>query len=149
MKSTPSRLLKFAVLAAFAGTLFGASGCATIVGKGTYPVQITSSPSGAQFSIKDRYGNTVHTGRTPSTVELKSCAGYFRGASYTVEFESGNIIPIRSSSNSWYFANIPLCMLGVGFIGMFVVDPLTGAMRKLPDAAETAYLDIDNPENSF
>ncbi|UVE18269.1 hypothetical protein NVV93_02390 [Pseudomonas sp. LS44] len=111
------------------------SGCASIVGNSTYPVAISSSPAGANFEIKDANGRLMHTGTTPSTVSLKSGNGYFGRAHYTIAFQKEghepNEVRLDSELSGWYWGNI----LFGGLIGMLIVDPLTGAMYKLPEAA--------------
>ena len=55
------------------------TGCATIAGKSDYPVTISSTPSESKFIVTNEGGKEVHSGITPSTVTLKSGAGYFDG----------------------------------------------------------------------
>lgn len=111
------------------------SGCASIIDGSSRPVTIKSTPDGAHFVVKNANGTEVHSGTTPSTVTLGSKAGYFQKMQYTVVFSKEGYadqnIPLTPSLNGWYFGNI---LLG-GLIGMLIVDPLTGAMWKLPDDA--------------
>lgn len=110
-------------------------GCASIVGESRYPVAISSAPPGAAFEITDKNGTVLHNGNTPSTVTLKSGKGYFSGQTYTLNFKKEGYpdksIKLNSSLSGWYWGNI---LIG-GLIGMLIVDPLTGAMYKLPEAA--------------
>jgi len=106
--------------------------CATIVSKSNYPVEITSNPAGAKFTLKENKQNTIlHQGVTPTTVTLPASYGYFKPASYTLEFTKKGSTPqtiqVNSAIDGWYFGNI----LFGGLIGMVIVDPLTGAMWKL------------------
>ncbi|MET4696484.1 hypothetical protein [Endozoicomonas lisbonensis] len=116
------------------GTLFIA-GCASVVSESSYPVALQSTPSGASFTITDQNGQVIHTGTTPGTVTLKSGAGYFSAANYTVQFKkpgyNGSTITVSSTMDGWFMGNI---LLG-GLIGMLIVDPITGAMWKLPPTA--------------
>lgn len=118
-----------------AACLFALSGCASIVGDSKYPVAVKSTPAGASFTIKNRAGEVVHTGTTPGTVTLKSGSGYFKGEAYTVTFHkdgyADTTTQLTSSMSGWYWGNI----LFGGLIGMLIVDPLTGAMYKLPDSS--------------
>jgi hypothetical protein len=111
------------------------TGCASIVGNSQYPVAVKSSPEGATYTIKNRAGEVVHQGVTPGTVTLKSGRGYFKGEAYTVTFHkdgyADQVAQLNSSMSGWYWGNI---VFG-GLIGMLVVDPLTGAMYKLPGSA--------------
>ncbi|MBB6340228.1 hypothetical protein HNP49_000378 [Pseudomonas fluvialis] len=109
------------------------SGCASIVGDSTYPVAVNSSPAGASFEVRNNSGKVVHTGTTPQTVTLDSGDGYFSGAQYTIAFSKEGHAPqevtVDSSLSGWYWGNI----LFGGLIGMLIVDPITGAMYKLPE----------------
>ena len=120
-------------------TIIGAAtlttGCASIVSDSKWPVAVTSTPDQAQFTIRNQAGVTVAGGTTPQTIMLDGGAGYFDGETYTVHFakdgySAGDVI-VDSSINGWYFGNL---IFG-GLAGLFVVDPLTGAMWKLPASA--------------
>jgi uncharacterized protein YceK len=53
------------------------SGCATIVSKSEWPVQIASTPDGADVSITDvRDGKKVFTAKTPTSVVLTAKGGF-------------------------------------------------------------------------
>lgn len=107
--------------------------CATIVSKTSYPVNITSNPSGYDVTVKDRNGEVVHRGTTPANVTLSSRGGFFKPASYTLEFgKRGKVsqtVHLSAGMDGWYFGNL---LIG-GLLGMVVVDPATGAMWKLPE----------------
>lgn len=107
------------------------SGCATIVGKSSYPFNIRTDPAGAGLSITDKKGKEIFKGTSPATVVLKSGAGYFSRAEYQVKLSAPGyaeqIIPVNFKMNGWYFGNL---LLG-GFLGMLVIDPISGAMWKL------------------
>lgn len=109
------------------------SSCASIVSDTSYPVTINSSPSGAKFVVVNDRGMCMHSGRTPSTITLKSGDGYFSGSSYRIKFTKKGFedkeITVDSSFDGWYVGNV----LFGGLIGMLIVDPLTGAMWKLPE----------------
>jgi len=111
--------------------------CASIISKSQYPVSITSHPEGAIFSVVDRNNQLVHQGRTPETVTLASSAGFAKPARYSITFDEPEYEPsphqLSSSIDGWYFGNV---VLG-GFIGMLVVDPITGAMWRLPKSIST------------
>lgn len=116
-----------------AATIALSSGCASIVSDSSYPVAITSEPSGASFTITNKTGTIVHNGQTPATVTLKSGAGYFAKASYILTFSKegfdDQVVNVTSSMDGWYIGNI---VFG-GLIGLLIVDPATGAMYKLPE----------------
>lgn len=122
---------KLAITAAISASLF-VSGCASIVSDSQYPVTVHSNPPGAEYQIRNRSGNVIHQGTTPSTVTLKSGDGYFKGARYNLQFTKEGYEQqsqtLDSSMDGWYWGNL---LLGGG-IGMLLVDPLTGAMYKMP-----------------
>ncbi|WP_256891816.1 hypothetical protein [Rodentibacter pneumotropicus] len=63
------KLLRISFLTA---TIGFSTGCATIVSKSEYPVNITSNPTGVAFEIKNRAGKIVTHGTTPQNVVLKA-----------------------------------------------------------------------------
>ncbi len=123
-------------------TLALLSGCSTIVSDSVYPVSITSSPSQADFVLKNRAGESVYFGKTPQTVTLKASSGFFKGETYTLVLNKDGFdektIEIQSSLDGWYFGNI---LIG-GWIGMLIIDPVTGAMFKLPQNAGASLSEV-------
>ncbi len=125
------KITKVMVALLFAGIT---AGCATIVSDSSYPLAVNSNPDGASFTVTNRDGVEVNRGTTPMTVELKAGGGYFRAQTYTIvlskEGFEDQVISVRSSMDGWYWGNI---VIG-GLIGMLIVDPITGAMFKLPES---------------
>ncbi len=123
--------LTLTVLVLITTVLF--SSCASIVSKTSYPIYIRTNPAGANISITNKKGKEVYRGQSPTTVTLKSGAGYFAKAEYLVKLSSvgfeEKVIPINYKLNAWYFGNL---FIG-GLIGMLIIDPLTGAMWKIKD----------------
>lgn len=117
------------------GSLILCSGCASIVSDRVYPVSVTSSPEGAQFTIRNEDGIVVAKGTTPETVSLKAGAGFFNGETYTITYKKQNCESatkiVDSELDWWYLGNI---VFG-GLIGFLIVDPATGAMWELPEYA--------------
>lgn len=115
------------------------AGCASIVGDSKYPVLVSSAPLGAAFEITNKAGRIVQSGSTPATIVLKSGRGYFKGETYTLRFKKGGypeqVTVLNSRLSGWYWGNI---VFG-GLIGMLIVDPLTGAMFKLPESATADF----------
>lgn len=112
--------------------VLGSAGCASIVGKSQYPVAISSHPDQAEITITDEKGDAVYSGKTPTTVTLRTKAGYFKGKNYTVTFHkegyAEHVAEIRRGVSGWYiFGNL---VFG-GLIGYLIVDPATGAMWTL------------------
>ncbi|MCW9732732.1 Hsp20/alpha crystallin family protein [Avibacterium sp. 20-15] len=122
-------LLKVALFVATVGL----TGCATIVSKSTYPVSIQSVPEGANFTITNREGKIVSQGITPQVVKLKSGSSYFKPEKYLITFDKKGFtketIEIQAKLDGWYWGNF---VIG-GPLGHLVIDPLTGAMYRLPE----------------
>ncbi|RNI30170.1 hypothetical protein EFA69_11770 [Rufibacter immobilis] len=122
--------MKKAIVMLLCGTTLFASGCASIVSKTRYPINLSSAPDGAKFSIVDRNGHEVASGQTPTTVTLKTGNGFFKKAIYSIKFSKAGhtdkTLTLEADLNGWYFGNL---IFG-GFIGMLIVDPATGAMYK-------------------
>lgn len=122
-------LLKVALLA----TTLGLTGCATIVSKSTYPVSIQSVPEGANFTITNREGKIVSQGITPQVVKLKSGSSYFKPEKYLITFDKKGFtketIEIQATLDGWYWGNFAIG----GPLGLLVIDPITGAMYRLPE----------------
>ena len=123
-------LLKICLLSIAA---LAATGCASIVSESRYPVSVTSAPSGAAYEISNEAGSVISSGVTPNQVTLKAGAGYFDGEKYTVNYRKEGYLSktevLDTNMNGWYWGNI---VFG-GLIGMLIVDPLTGAMYRLPE----------------
>ncbi len=107
--------------------------CASIVSKSNWPVTVNSNPSGLAFTITNRSGKVIHQAATPSTVTLKSGAGFFKSGKYTITaIKDGKTVSqttLTAKLNGWYLGNI---IFG-GLIGILIVDPATGAMYALPE----------------
>ena len=111
-------------------------GCASIVSDSQYPVAFQSDPVGARFTVTNKKGAIIYDGSTPATVMLESGAGYFQSGDYTVTFakdgHATNTVQVNATLDGWYIGN-----LLTGPIGFLVIDPLTGAMWKLPPVVST------------
>lgn len=105
--------------------------CATIVSRTVYPVRIDSSPHKVKVTVADRKGKEIYTGLTPANITLRSGAGFFQRAIYTITFNKEGFkertIEVRATLNGWYFGNV---VFG-GVVGLLIVDPATGAMYRL------------------
>jgi hypothetical protein len=107
------------------------SGCATIVHGGPRSIPIASNPPGATVSIYDRDGKEVSKQTTPFTASLRTKYKYFAGQNYKLVFEMAGYrkqeVELRSTMSGWFWGNLAFG----GVIGMFIVDPNTGAMYNL------------------
>jgi hypothetical protein len=124
--------MKLTIVALTVCSLF-LSSCATIVSSRQVPTAIDSSPSKMAFKVVDQNGVVVTQGVTPSTATLNRSSGYFQPGKYTIEIsKNGKVVgkeTVSAGINGWYFGNI---LLG-GLIGMVIVDPLSGAMYRMPE----------------
>jgi hypothetical protein len=109
------------------------SNCASIVSKSSWPVSVQSQPSGVEFLVKKADGTVISNGKTPQIVTLNSGAGYFKPGKYIIETKNrGKVVSaqeLTATINGWYFGNLGFG----GLIGIVIVDPLTGAMYRLPE----------------
>lgn len=110
----------------------GLNACASIVSKSDWPVSIQSEPAGLAFTITNQDGVQISSGKTPQTVTLASGAGYFSSAKYKIQYTHNGVPTVRevkADLNGWYWGNF----IFAGLIGFLIVDPLTGAMYRLPE----------------
>ena len=128
-------------------SVFFLTGCASVVSKSEWPVSFKSDPPGAEVVIKDISGNEINNGITPATFTLRSSSGFFSGANYYAEFKLNDYkvvkTRINSTVNGWYWGNILLCQFGL--IGGLIVDPVTGAMYKLPPECVVNLNKVESP----
>lgn len=91
---------------------------------------------------------TLMEGRTPATVTLDSSSGFFSGADYRVVFSKDGYhqqtFPLNSSLDGWYVANI----LFGGLIGLFIVDPATGAMWSLDNVVAVSLSEREDADTT-
>ncbi|MGJ3257846.1 MAG: hypothetical protein ACFE0K_16140 [Alcanivorax sp.] len=117
----------------------GMSGCASIVSDSSYPVTLTTTPSGVSYTITNtKKGYDMMSGETPATVTLPASNGFFSKAHYAVTFEKTGYdpvsVPLRAGMDGWYVGNI----LFGGLLGILIIDPATGSMWKLDESVRVA-----------
>ena len=139
--------MKFVFWILFTLSLFF-SGCASIVSKSDWPVSIQSNPSGANVGILDENGIVVASGKTPAIITLSAKSGYMQPAKYRFKFyKEGYQETVCSHSarfNGWYVGNI---VFG-GLIGMLLVDPVTGAMWRIPGPVQVDLVEASGPPSA-
>lgn len=113
--------------------LFGATGCATILGGGSsQAVNVQSNPTSAQFTVLSSSGLEMAQGQTPQSIRLP------RKNEYEIKFTAPGFQPrsvaLSRGTNGWIWGN-----LVVGWIVGFAVDFLSGSAYKL----EPALIDIN------
>lgn len=130
--------------------LLAMPGCASIIAGSTQTVAFKSNPSGARIKVISHKGEVIHEGTTPFTASLKRGRGFFQGADMKLAAEKAGYKvveqPIKTSLEPWYIGNV---IFG-GLVGLLVVDPLTGAMFKLPNEVHvnlnpSAAASVDSP----
>ena len=94
---------------------------------------ITSEPSAAQVTITNLWTRQpLLQATTPVVASLERHAGYMRPARYQIVIEKPGYQPyvlrLEAQLNERYFGNL----VAGGPLGLFVIDPLTGAMYALP-----------------
>ena len=113
------------------------SGCASVMRDDTQIVPIQANVEGVNIEVTNSQGAVVYTGKTPTTVNLKTAkSGYFNRENYLIkaskEGYATQYTPIDSHISNWYwFGNL---VFG-GLIGWFIVDPITGEMYYLDEVA--------------
>jgi len=136
--------MKFATLISCFLLVLLVTGCASVVSGTRQRIAVNSTPSGARLSVIDGDGATVLKTNTPAVIHLKRGKGYFAGSYYKVQMEADGYQPsaanIYPSLNGWYVGNI---LLG-GIIGLFFVDPATGAMWSLEPKTVNITLEVSS-----
>lgn len=123
------------------------TGCATILGGGTnQPVNVSSSPAGAHYTIKSSSGIQMADGAAPATVLLPRKNEY--QVTVTMDGYRPQVLALTKGVNGWIWGN-----LFVGWLVGFVVDFASGSAYKLEPAVisvtlETAML-LDGSTTTF
>lgn len=116
--------------------MLGLGGCAQFVGQSDQAIPIRSTPENATVVIRDRQGNRVFKGTTPTIVSLpKSDGSYFGGQRYDVELslpghQSRRVTLYPNTTLGYVLGNI-LWGWPVGVIGGLMIDPWSGHMYNL------------------
>ena len=112
-------------------------GCATVMRDSSQIIPIQANIDNVDIEITNSDGAVVYTGKTPTTVWLKTTKkGYFSPEKYYVKASKNGYVTQYTTidwhiSNWYWFGNFVF-----GFIaGWFFVDPLTGKMYYLDDIA--------------
>lgn len=120
-------------LFALCALVMSVNSCATLFTSTKYNVAFSTSPEGAAITIENRAGEVIFEGETPTTVKLKSAAGYMKGEQYKITFTKKGyvqkVVNISAELDGWYIGNL---LIG-GLPGMLIVDPLSGAMYKIAE----------------
>lgn len=113
------------------------SGCATVMRDGNQVVPIQANVDDVDIEITNSKGAVVYSGKTPTTVWLKtSQKGYFSPETYHVKASKKGYVTQYATidwhvSNWYWFGNLIF-----GYVaGWFLIDPLTGKMYYLDEVA--------------
>lgn len=104
--------------------------CATIYGRSRYNISFNTHPTKAYVKVIDVRGNVVAQGITPTTFRLKSSDGYLKRADYSVLISKDGYEDARYSLTASIDPNYFWNLFSWSLIGMFLIDPVTGAMWK-------------------
>jgi predicted small secreted protein len=122
----------FAFVLALCAT--GLTGCGTMAGrtKSSMGVQAASEKVGVSFEVVNAAGAVVASGATPAVVVLPS------GKNYTIKFKDANDADAEQAVKktlNFQVLNQDLRALYLAFPGIIslIVDPITGALFKMPD----------------
>ena len=121
------------------------SGCAYILSTDSQDISISSSPAGAQVTIKTTGGIEVFTGTTPAQAHLKRKNEYI--IEVTLDGHTPKKIHLTQSINPATFWNL----LGGGIPG-WIIDGVSGAIWKLEPETITITLQtasIDGEEREL
>jgi len=114
------------------GALIASTGCASIITGSKRSVTFNSNPPGAEVIVADDSGKELHRGITPVVFKLRSGQAFFESDDYAVDMKLAGYQEdksvLKASLNGWYFGNIAFG----GLLGLSIVDPMTGAMWRLP-----------------
>lgn len=126
-----------------------ASGCATIVSKSEYDIQVSCNSPRATVNVY-KSGELVNSFIAPAVITLSSKGGYFCPASYRFEFVKGSgrdVVELDAAFDWWYLGNF---ILPYGIVVALTVDPMTGAMWKFDDDASVCgQIDFAGEEPSI
>jgi len=110
-------------------------GCATILGGGAnQPVSVSSSPSGAHYTIKSSSGIQMADGAAPATVLLPRKNEY--QVTVTMDGYRPQVLALTKGVNGWIWGN-----LFIGWIVGFIVDFASGSGYKLEPAVVSVTLE--------
>lgn len=116
-------------------------GCATVVSKKQYSIDIESYPD-SQVTVRDNSGRNIYKSVTPFSVNLKSGYGVFDAAEYTFIFEKDGYVTdikkINADIDAWYFGNIIFGWYGL--LGFMVIDPVSGSMWEIDETQISTIL---------
>lgn len=116
-----------------AAVVLMSSGCATVVSKKQYAVNIDNQPGPTYYQVYNRKNELVSQGITPEQVTLDAKAAPFVPAKYSVVMagtgSATQTQTLKAGFDPWTIGNIAIG----GGLGA-IVDGASGAMFKLPPA---------------
>jgi len=130
--------------------------CASVINSSTQVIKVNSDTHKAEIIIYNNSGKLVYRGYTPAKIQLYRSTGFFKSAEYLVIIhKKGNkskIITLKGTlATSYVLGNILLFpVLYIGFAGMIIIDPLSGAMWNLnPDAINSDLKVVKDLKSKF
>lgn len=122
--------MKIQIMLCIIGFLFN-TGCASIISKSKYDVQLQSDPTGAEVRVvRQSDSRVVFTGTTPTHATLKAGDGFGKGADYAIFFEKPGYFTgteiVNRGVDPWFMLSI------ISFNPIaYGIDAGTGAMWQL------------------
>lgn len=114
----------------------GLCGCATVMTGDRQTLQIASQPAGARLTLTDSQGQRLFDGITPARVDVtRGGGGWRRHPEYRIRLEKPGHRPVdvalQWKREPWFWGNWLFAPVGLGFVGLLIVDPSTGAMWRI------------------
>ncbi len=117
------------------------SGCASLMNTPIQNVRIESEPNNLNYVITNQRGEEIRSGTTPDSVALRTSDGLFQKSRYYVTVENTanqtQTNKLDGKITGWYWVNLISSIPGM--IGLFIIDPFTGAMFTLPDESRVEF----------
>lgn len=116
------------------------TGCATIFSSSKYSVLLDPPIEGVNVIVQNREGLIVYEGTTPTILKLDASSKYMKREKYSITFSKKGYYDYKylltAELDGWYFGNLLIGDLA----GLFVFDPLSGAMYKIKDKIVTPIM---------
>lgn len=114
--------------------------CATIFSSSKYSVLLDSPMEGVNVIVQNREGLIVYEGTTPAILKLDASSKFMKGERYSITFSKNGYYDYKylltAELDGWYLGNL---LIG-DLVGLFVFDPLSGAMYKIKDKIVTPIM---------
>lgn len=104
------------------------SSCASLKSTNVYSIYIETEPPGAEVTLRDKKNIKVGQFISPDSIIVDAGRGFFIRERYSIDLElqghEDQTVLLPMKLDKWYLSNI----LFVNLLGLFIIDPITGAM---------------------